>query len=112
MNRALSFDLDRIKASPDVWEPFHEGIQIHWLQKTDTQSCSAALLKYEAGAGAPLHRHLGFEYIFVLEGSQQDENGLHKRGNLSINPPGTDHDVFSEDGCIVLAIWEKPVGFI
>jgi hypothetical protein len=29
-----------------------------------------------------------------------------------INPPGTRHKVSSDDGCIVLAIYEKPVRFV
>nr|WP_067298954.1 cupin domain-containing protein [Marinobacterium profundum] len=112
MNSPLSFDLDIIKSSPHAWAPFHEGIQVHWLVQTDNTGYSAALLKYAPGAAAPLHEHRGYEHILVLEGSQQDDNGLHGVGNLSINPPGTAHTVFSEDGCIVLAIWEKPVRFI
>ena len=33
-------------------------------------------------------------------------------GTLIINPPGTQHSVVSEAGCIVLAIYEKPVKFL
>ena len=33
-------------------------------------------------------------------------------GTLIINPPGTQHSVVSEAGCIVLAIYEKPVEFL
>lgn len=112
MNSPLSFDLNQITSSADAWEPFHEGILVYWLKKTDQAGYSAALLKYAPGAGVPLHEHPGYEHILVLEGSQQDENGTHGVGNLSINPPGTTHQVCSEDGCIVLAIWEKPVRFI
>lgn len=28
-----------------------------------------------------------------------------------INPPGTRHSIVSEAGCVVLAIYEKPVKF-
>lgn len=31
---------------------------------------------------------------------------------LIINPPGTSHGILSESGCIVLAIYEKPVKFL
>jgi hypothetical protein len=30
-------------------------------------------------------------------------------GSLVINSPGTDHAVASDEGCLVLIIWEKPV---
>jgi len=33
-------------------------------------------------------------------------------GSLIINPPGTSHSILSENGCIVLAIYEKPVKFL
>jgi hypothetical protein len=29
-----------------------------------------------------------------------------------INPPGTRHSIVSENGCIVLAFYEKPVEFL
>jgi anti-sigma factor ChrR (cupin superfamily) len=53
-----------------------------------------------------------FEHILVLSGSQTDHNGEHQTGTLVINPPGTNHSVISEAGCIVLAIWEKPVALV
>ncbi len=60
----------------------------------------------------PLHRHTGYEHIFVLTGSQRDENGTAPAGTLTVNPPGTQHSLVSEAGCIVLAIYEKPVRFL
>jgi anti-sigma factor ChrR (cupin superfamily) len=47
----------------------------------------------------------------VLEGSQWDEYGQLFAGGLRIHPPGSSHSVASETGCIVLAIYEKPVSF-
>jgi len=107
----LSLDLPKLKQDKKAWEPFREGIQVLWLHKSEDGGNSSALLKYEAGASAPEHEHVGFEHIYILEGSQVDENGIHEIGNLSINPPGTSHIVHSPNGCIVLAIWEKPVRF-
>ena len=60
----------------------------------------------------PLHEHTGWEHIFVLSGSQVDENARAETGMLIINPPGTSHSILSENGCIVLAIYEKPVKFL
>jgi anti-sigma factor ChrR (cupin superfamily) len=56
--------------------------------------------------------HVGYEHIFVLAGSQQDENGVYGSGSFVVNPPGTRHKVSSKSGCIVLAIYEKPVRFV
>jgi anti-sigma factor ChrR (cupin superfamily) len=48
----------------------------------------------------------------VLAGAQRDCNGNATAGTLMINPPGTRHRIQSEAGCIVLAIYEKPVRFL
>jgi anti-sigma factor ChrR (cupin superfamily) len=58
-----------------------------------------------------MHLHQGYEHILVLSGSQRDQNGTSVAGTLTINGPGTRHSVVSEAGCIVLAIYEKPVRF-
>ncbi|CCQ74464.1 cupin domain-containing protein [Magnetospira sp. QH-2] len=94
------------------WEPFREGIEISWVHRPDSEEGpSSAFLRYGPGASVPAHQHPAFEYILVLEGSQTDDNGCHQAGSLVINPPGTGHAVRSEEGCLVLAIWEQPVRF-
>lgn len=93
------------------WQPFHEGIDIYPIYKSH-EGCSAALLRYAPGAHVPAHIHTGYEHILVLTGGQQDEHGHYPQGTLMVSPPGTHHSVTSESGCIVLAIWEKPVSFL
>ncbi len=73
---------------------------------------SAALLRYEPGAVVPPHRHPGFEHIIVLQGAQADENGVYERGACLISPPGSQHRVTSEHGCLVLAIWHQGIEFL
>lgn len=91
------------------WQPFREGIDIYRLYGDGTKGSAAALLRYQPGAKVPRHDHQGFEHIFVLSGSQTDQNGEHEAGTLVINPPSSNHSVVSVSGCIVLAIWEKPI---
>ncbi len=91
------------------WEPFRPGIEIHRLYGDGQQGPAAALLKYDPGASVPAHDHTGYEHIIVLSGAQRDYQGNHTAGTLVINSPGSSHDVVSEQGCIVLIIWEKPV---
>ncbi len=104
-------DLFDIAARQDElpWQPFHEGVDIYPLYSDSKKGAAAALLRYQPGASVPRHGHPGFEYIFVLSGSQTDQNGEHEAGTLVINPPNSNHTVVSKAGCIVLAIWEKPV---
>lgn len=91
-----------------TWQPFRAGVEIYQLYDSD-RGASAALLKYAPGAKVPHHTHSGFEHIFILQGTQSDLNGTYPVGTLVINDPSTHHDVQSQDGCIVLIIWERPV---
>jgi anti-sigma factor ChrR (cupin superfamily) len=95
-----------------AWEPFREGVDIYHLYGDGIEGPSAALIRYRKGAKVPRHRHTGYEHILVLSGSQRDEHGVAPTGTLSINQPGTEHALVSEAGCIVLAIYEKPVKFV
>lgn len=86
--------------------PFREGVEICLLRKEDP---SVALLKYAPGAGVPHHLHTGLETILVLDGSQSDERGTYRVGDLVLNPAGTSHSVWSAEGCVILITWERPV---
>ena len=94
------------------WAPFREGIDIYRLYGDGKSGPTAALLRFHPGAKVPLHEHTGYEHILVLSGSQVDDNGRADAGTLIVNPPRTRHAVLSETGCIVLAIYEKPVAFL
>lgn len=107
-------DLSDLVARQDqlAWEPFLEGVERHWIYRDADQDPAAALLRFRPGSRVPLHEHLGYEHIFVLSGSQTDENGTIRAGSLMIHPPGTRHSIVSEEGCLVLAIYEKRVRFV
>jgi anti-sigma factor ChrR (cupin superfamily) len=106
-------DLFRIaeKAGAIPWQPFRDGVEIYRLYGDGVSGPTAALLRYQGKGMVALHEHTGYEHILVLSGSQRDQNGTATAGTLTINAPGTRHSVVSEAGCIVLAIYEKPVKF-
>jgi anti-sigma factor ChrR (cupin superfamily) len=106
-------DLFKISENADAipWQPFREGVEIYRLYGDGVSGPTAALLRYRAEGRVPMHEHIGYEHILVLSGSQRDQNGTAAAGTLIINAPGTRHSVVSEAGCIVLAIYEKPVRF-
>jgi anti-sigma factor ChrR (cupin superfamily) len=89
--------------------PFREGVEIARLHDGPP---SVALLRYAPGAGVPAHFHRGLETILVLAGTQSDERGEYAEGSLVLNPEGTSHRVWSEDGCVVLIQWTLPVEFL
>lgn len=93
------------------WQPFRDGVEVAWLYRNGEHGPAAAYLRYRPGAGVPLHWHAGYEHVFVLEGAQSDSNGRYAAGSVVINPPGSSHAVASEEGCVVLVMWERPVVF-
>lgn len=107
-------DLFRLAHRPEQipWQPFRDGVEIYWLYGDGANGSSAALIRFHAGGVVPLHEHTGYEHIFVLAGTQRDEHSTAQAGTLIINPPGTQHRILSENGCIVLAIYERPVRFL
>jgi anti-sigma factor ChrR (cupin superfamily) len=95
-----------------AWEPFGDGVEIHRLYGDGVTGATAALIRFRQAGTVRLHEHAGYEHILVLAGSQSDQNGTSPVGSLVINPPGSRHSIISESGCIVLAIYEKPVVFL
>ncbi len=114
----LSGLFDSYEPPRHAFRPFVAGIDIlpiygrdeSGIELSETEP-SAALLRYQPGAVVAPHRHTGFEHIVVLQGSQRDELGIYRRGDCIISPPGSRHSVTSDDGCLVLAIWNRPVRF-
>lgn len=92
--------------------PFREGVEAAFLYGEKGPGSAAAFLRYAPGAKIPRHRHRGHEHILILEGYQVDERGRYDVGTLVLNAPGTEHEVSSPEGCLVLVIWERPVEFV
>ncbi len=106
--RLLAADL-----STATFQPFHEGVEIAPLATISGEDApTVALLRYAPGASVPRHEHLGVETICVLSGSQADDDGLYKTGDVAINLPGSQHRVWSKEGCVVLISWTAPVRFV
>lgn len=94
------------------WQPFQTGVEIHRFYGDGVTGPAAALLRFAPGGRIPLHEHTGYEHILILSGAQRDHSGEATTGMLVINSPGSRHSVVSENGCIVLAIYEAPVHFL
>jgi len=108
-NNLIGMDFD----DPSLpWQDFRPGVELIMLYGDAKQDCSSALLRYEPGAQIPRHMHVGMEFLLILRGSQADERGHYKAGTFLINPTSSTHEILSEEGCVVLAVWEKPVRFI
>jgi len=94
-----------------AWEPFRTGVEIARIYGDGKSGPAAAFLRYAPGARVPEHDHAGYEHIVVLRGAQRDEHGRYEAGSCLIQSAETSHAVVSDEGCIVLAIWNAPVVF-
>lgn len=92
-----------------AFEPFRDGVDIHWIHRFEAGNPGVALLHYQPGSSVPRHRHAGLETILVLEGEQSDEAGDYGVGTLVVNAEGSEHSVWSRTGCVVLIQWQLPV---
>ena len=107
---SIALNLFAAGASSDItWEPFRDGVAIHRIYGDGVAGPAAAFLRYCPGASVPRHEHQGYEHIFVISGSQEDESGVYGAGTLVVNPPGSRHAVVSKEGCLVLVVWERPI---
>jgi len=91
------------------FEPFRDGVTVHWIYRGSGDEPTVALLKYLPGARIPRHRHAGLETILILDGIQIDEGGSYPAGSVVLNPTGSVHSVWTETGCVVLIHWDRPV---
>jgi anti-sigma factor ChrR (cupin superfamily) len=86
------------------WQDFQPGLRFKILWEDKPTKRRAQLTRFEPGATLPLHRHVGDELIFVLEGAVSDESGAVTAGNVGYRPNGCVHTVSSKNGATVLAV--------
>jgi anti-sigma factor ChrR (cupin superfamily) len=86
------------------WEDAPGGRRTRRAFANESAGWTIGITRFPAGAGIPLHRHVGDELIFVIEGASVDESGPITPGNMSYRPNGTEHTVKTETGATALAI--------
>ena len=84
------------------WVPLRKGISRKNLAKDTDRGYQMDLLRIEPGFIDKGHYHGDYEWVYVLEGSLEDEKGLHKKGDFFINEKGGPHQPKSKDGCLLL----------
>ncbi len=95
-----------------AWEPTRvPGVSIKRLYE-DASGKMTTLTRMEPGARLPTHRHVGLEQSYVLEGTLVDDDGVCTAGNYVWRRPGSVHEAWSPDGCVVLGIFDKPNEFL
>ena len=86
------------------WVETRAGVRQKRFWEDKAGERRALLARFEAGAQLPLHRHVGDELIFLVEGANADESGMVATGNLNYRPNGCVHSVSTKNGATVLAV--------
>jgi anti-sigma factor ChrR (cupin superfamily) len=95
----------QIIAVSDVeWQEYRPGISFKILWQDPATKRRAQMVRFSPGAQLPLHRHVGDELIFVIEGAVSDESGTVSTGNVGYRPDGCIHTVTTKNGATVLAV--------
>lgn len=87
-----------IKTTDRAWCPSGvDGLSIVPLHQFGSERVD--LLNLAPGATLPPHHQPGGEEIFVLEGVLEDEHGVYPQGTWLRLPSGSQHRLFSPQGC-------------
>jgi anti-sigma factor ChrR (cupin superfamily) len=90
----------RIDTTATPWQPGPaEGVSVMPLFERGREK--VALWKLAAGARLQRHDHPGGEETFVLDGVLADELGRYPKGAWLRTPPGSAHEPFSQEGCLL-----------
>src|SRR3989442_578198 len=97
-----------ISVSDLEWQELQPGIRMKNLWEHPETKRRALMTRIGPGTRLPLHRHIGDELIFVIEGANADESGVVTPGNLSYRPNGCVHTVTTKNGATALAfVWGR-----
>jgi len=93
-----------IPAADIAWQEFRPGITFKILWEDAATKRRAQMTRFAPGTKLPLHRHVGDELIFVIEGALTDEAGTVGAGNFVYRPNGCVHNVSTRNGATALAV--------
>ncbi|WP_232821298.1 cupin domain-containing protein [Oceanimonas marisflavi] len=87
----------------DRWQPSPvAGVWRYPLEREAAESGHVtSLVRFQPGAVFPEHEHPLGEEFWVLEGTFSDENGDYEAGSYVRHPPGSRHQAFSREGCVI-----------
>jgi|HubBroStandDraft_1064217.scaffolds.fasta_scaffold00043_18 hypothetical protein len=85
---------------PADWKDRQEG-QLRTLALHHHTGIAVSLMRYLPGTAAVVRRRLGGEEILVLDGTLLDERSAYPRGTWIRNPPGSLHQPYSVEGCLI-----------
>src|SRR5260370_33883710 len=93
-----------IEVAEIAWESITPMIKAKMIWSDPAPKRRAQLTRFEPGASLSMHRHVGDELLYVIEGSISDESGTVSAGSVGYRPDGCVHTVTSKNGATVFAI--------
>jgi anti-sigma factor ChrR (cupin superfamily) len=93
-----------IVVSEAKWQTVSPALESKTLWSDAATQRQARLARFDPGANLPLHRHVGDELVYVIEGAIADEFGTVMAGGIGYRPNGCVHTVTSMNGATVLAL--------
>ncbi|WPZ34386.1 cupin domain-containing protein [Thalassobaculum sp. OXR-137] len=91
-----------VDTTTGAWRPgLAAGIEVQDLYREDGHPEHIRLARFAPGAATPEHVHAGGEEVFVLEGSVEDEHGVHPAGTWVRYPAGSRHTATSPGGALL-----------
>jgi anti-sigma factor ChrR (cupin superfamily) len=87
------------------------GIEAKTLMEQNDAGMSTLLMRWAPGARLPHHEHVEIEQTYVISGSFSDHDGTCSAGDYVWRRAGSRHDAWTEEGCLVLAVFLKPNKF-
>ena len=93
-----------IPISDLAWQERQPGVRMKTIWEHPETKRRAVLTRIEPDAKLPLHRHVGDELVFVIEGAISDEFGTVTAGNVGYRPNDCVHTVSTRNGATLLAI--------
>jgi len=96
------------------WRPFDEapGVAFKVLKTHKPGTGVTLLLRFDAGAAYPAHRHPEGEQYLVLDGELVDAGRAYGRGTYVWHPPGSVHRPSSKTGATVLVFLPAAVELV
>jgi anti-sigma factor ChrR (cupin superfamily) len=85
------------------WTEGIPGVRVKAFWSDPATKRRAAMARWEPGAKLPRHKHIGDELLFMIEGSNFDESGELRTGNVAYFPSGCTHTVVSRIGHTAIA---------
>jgi len=89
-----------LEPHPELWKGRQAG-ELQTLALHHHGGIAVSLMRYQPGTAAVIRRRIGGEEILILEGTLLDERSAYPRGSWIRNPPGSLHEPFSVEGCLI-----------